>query len=104
MPARIKPHIRVAREPQGVQPMSLPSISRQVHGSLRLVILVTFAVAFAVSSFANSFAVMLGVAAIGVAGGFAVIILVGAVVSLGRNRVDDEALPASVRLSNEDIG
>lgn len=84
--------------------LSQPLFSQQVPGSLRLVILVTFAVALAISSFAQSFAMMLGVAAIGIAGGFAVVILFGAVVSLGRNRVNDEALPVSVRLSNEDIG
>lgn len=79
-------------------------ISQQVPGSLRLVILVTFALVLAVASFAQSFAVMLGVAAVGITAGFAVVIIFGAVVSLGRNRVNDEALPASVRLSNEDIG
>lgn len=84
--------------------LSQPLFTQQVTGSFRLVLVVTFAVAMAIASFANSFAVMLGIAAVCVAGGFAFVIIVGAVVSLGRNRVDDEALPASVRLSNEDIG
>ena len=84
--------------------LSQPLLSKQVTGSFRLVILVTFTVATAIASFANSFALMLGIAAVSIAGGFALIIIVGAFVSVGRNRVDDEALPASVRLSNEDIG
>ena len=77
---------------------------QQMTASLRLMILVTFAVALAIASFANSFAMMLGVVAVSFAGGFAILILTGAAVSVGRNRSGDEGLPASVRLSNEDIG
>jgi Flp pilus assembly protein TadB len=75
---------------------------QHVSGSLRLMIIVTFAVALAVASFANSFAMMLGIAAVTLAGGFAIIILMGAFVSLRHDRTTDETLPASIRLSNED--
>lgn len=77
--------------------------SQPLTGSMRLMILVTFVVALAVASFAHSFAMMLGIAAVSFVGGVAIIIVVGAVVSLARNR-NDETLPASVRLSNEDAG
>lgn len=75
---------------------------QQMNGSLRLTIIVTFAVALAVASFAHSFAMMLGIIAVFAAGGFAVIIVTGAFVSLGQDRTADEALPASIRLSNDD--
>lgn len=82
---------------------SQPITGFPMTGSVRLMILVTFAAAMAIASFAHTFAMMLGVAAISFAGGIALIVVLGAVVSLGRNR-NDETLPASVRLSNEDIG
>jgi hypothetical protein len=76
---------------------------QQMTGSLRLMIIVTFAVAMAVASFAHSFAVMLGIAAVFAAGGFAIIMVTGAVISLGQDKTTDETLPASIRLSNEDF-
>ena len=79
-------------------------LGQHINGSMRLMILATFAVALAIASFANSFAMMLGVVAVSFAGGFAVIMLTGAAVSVSRNRDDDDALPASIRLSNEDVG
>ena len=75
----------------------------QMTGSLRLTSIVTFAVALAVASFAHSFAMMLGIAAVFASGGFAIIMVTGAFVSLGQDKTADESLPASIRLSNEDF-
>ena len=75
---------------------------QQMTGSFRLIVIVTFSVAMAIASFANSVAVMLGIAAVGAAGGFAIIILTGAFVSLSHDKTADDALPASIRLSNEE--
>ena len=66
-----------------------------MHGSLRLIILVTVAVATAIASFANSFALTLGVAAATVGGAIVVMIVLGAFTSMVREKPRDRSLSAS---------
>ena len=66
-----------------------------MHGSLRLIIIVTIAVAAAIASFANSFALTLGVAAATAGGVVVVMIVLGAVASIVREKPRDHSLSAS---------
>jgi len=73
-----------------------------MHGSLRLIIIVTVAVAAAIASFANSFALTLGVAAATVGGAIVVIIVLGAITSIVREKPRDRSLSASNRPDDAD--
>jgi hypothetical protein len=68
-----------------------------MHGSIRLIIIVTVAVAAAIASFANSFALTLGVAAATVGGAIVVMIVLGAFTSMAREKPRDHRLNSSNR-------
>jgi hypothetical protein len=68
-----------------------------MHGSLRLIIIVTVAVAAAIASFANSFALTLGVAAATAGGVIIVMIVLGAFASIVRERPHNRTLRSSNR-------
>ena len=79
-------------------------LAQGMNGSLRILIFVTAAVVVAVASFAKTFAIGFGIAAAGVAGGLIIIVLLGAVASLGREKPQDHGFNASNSLPPDDAG